>query len=431
MGGTGMRRRTRVPVITATLIMLVLGGCASTGHETAQPARAARPVVGTVPVPTRQNDRVLILANRDGAVSVRTATGAVAFRAPFGVSAPDSSTVVQAQPLDHGTRIVASDALTGVARWSHDVGATRRVRVVSPGGRFVALVDGDLNVSSQPRTSTVIDVVTAKGARELRVRGNLDPEAFSVDGRSLYALVFLPATNPTRYSVRRIDLATGRVTPVPDRNGAVRDPMPGYAQSQVMSPDGRQLYTFYASGEPIHEGHETYHAWIHVLNLAHGWAHCVELDEKIGVSGTANAAVAVSPDGSRLFVTDGVTHALVAIDTKTLRVLRTRFLPTLADQAALIATDGHTVYAHNNEGGLATIDARTLAPDSLTISGVGGIDALRVDSSGEALYLLTPGALLVVDRRGLVVRRWPAPGDATSIDPSVTVPGAGAYRCAC
>jgi hypothetical protein len=40
-----------------------------------------------------------------------------------------------------------------------------------------------------------------------------------------------------------------------------------------MSPDGTQLYTFYASAEPVAgddgDGDE-YHSWIHVLNLEHG-----------------------------------------------------------------------------------------------------------------------------------------------------------------
>jgi hypothetical protein len=59
------------------------------------------------------------------------------------------------------------------------------------------------------------------------------------------------------------------------------------------------------------------------------------------------------------------------------------------------------------------------------------ITALHVDAAGKTLYLLTQDGLLVADRRGRIVRRWPSPGNATSIDPAVTVPGSGAYRCAC
>jgi outer membrane protein assembly factor BamB len=425
-----MRLRFLVPAVVGTL---AIAGCASTAPDAArsQPPPSPHATVRAA-VPAR-SDRVLIVANRVGTVSVGTATGAVAFRAPYGKAAPDSSTIVQAQPLDTGTRVVASDPLTGVPRWSHDVTGLRTVRVVSPGGRFVALVDGNLNSASQPRTTTSIDVVTARGTRRISVPGNLDPEAFSLDGRYLYALDFLPAARPSRYSVRRIDLGTLKTETVPDRDGSVRDPMPGYASTQLMSPDGRQLYTFYASQEPIHVGRETYHAWIHVLNLDKGWAHCVELDEKIGISGSANGALAVSPDGSRLFITDGTTGAFAAMDTTSLRVVRTRFIAALGNMSttSLLATDGHTLFTRDGYGGLATVDATTLSTKAQTISETSAINALRLDGSGQTLYVLTTDRVILLDLRGHVIRRWASPGDATSIDPSVSVPGSGAYRCAC
>ena len=424
-----MRLRFAIPTLA---LVLSASACATTGHDTAAPGTPAVTVGVAGERAPRRSDRVLILKNYQGAVVVGTATGAVAFRAPYGVAAPDSSTIVQAEPITSGTRVVASDPLTGVPRWSHDVAGTKRVRVVSPGGRYVALVDGDLNTAAQPRAATLVTVATAKGARTLRLTGNFDPEAFSVDGRTLFALEFIPAMNPTRYSVRRIDLQTLRVSTVPGRDGEDRTPMSGYSRTQLMSPDGTQLYTFYATSAPVTENGETYHAFVHVLNLAKGWAHCIDLDEKIGASGTANPALAVSPDGSRLFVTDGVANAIAAIDTHTLRVLRTRYLPVLGnpEQAAITATDGRFVFARSGSQVVA-IDAHTLLESPAAEFSASGLTALHVDGSGEAFYLLTADGLLVVDRHGRILHRWPSPGDATSIDPAVSVPGSGAYRCAC
>jgi DNA-binding beta-propeller fold protein YncE len=141
----------------------------------------------------------------------------------------------------------------------------------------------------------------------------------------------------------------------------------------------------------------------------------------------------VSPDGSRLFVTDGVAHAVAAIDTSTLEVVRTRFLPTLqnADATAITATDGHTVFVRNRLGGISAVDAQTLALQPEAISDSEGITGLRMNAAGTTLYLLSQSGFVVADRRGRIEHRWPNPGDATSIDPSVTVPGAGAYQCAC
>lgn len=422
-----MRLRFAIPALA-----LVLTACGSTGHGTAAPQTPVVTVGVAGERAPRQADRVLILKNYEGAVAVGTTTGTVAFRAPYGLAAPDSSTIVQAQPITTGTRVVASDPLTGVPRWSHDVAGTKRVRVVSPGGRYVALVDGDLNTAAQPRAATVVDVATAKGTRTLRLAGNFDPEAFSVDGRSLFALEFMPAMNPTRYSVRRIELQTLHVSTVPGRDGADRTPMSGYSRTQLMSPDGNQLYTFYATSAPVTENGETYHAFVHVLNLAKGWAHCIDLDEKIGASGAVNPGLAVSPDGARLFVTDGVANAIAAIDTGTLRVVRTRYLPVLGnpEQPSITASDGRFVFARSGSQ-LVAIDAHTLLESPTAGFSAGGITALHVDGSGDAFYLLTRDGLLVVDRHGRVVHRWPSPGDATSIDPAVSVPGSGAYRCAC
>ena len=79
---------------------------------------------------------------------------------------------------------------------------------------------------------------------------------------------------------------------------------------------------------------------------------------------------------------------------------------------------------------MATIDAGTLALAKPFIRAA-AMSALRVDGPRRTLYLLTDSDLLVLDTRGRILRRLPNPGDATSLDPSVTVPGSGAYQCAC
>lgn len=432
-----MRRRQMVPGFVL-LITALLAACGSTAEiQKASPTSTARTPEVT---PTGPADPALLLRTSEGTVSVRTTTGDVAFRAPNGLAAPDRSTIVQAQAMATGTRVVASDPLTGVPRWQHDIAGTRRVRVVAPGGRYVALVDGTLATASETRSTTVVDVVTPAGAHAYRFTGNLDPEAFSSDGKWLYVLAFQGGTQATpyspvsvqRYSVRRVELATGHISAVADRDGSVRDSMPGYAQAQVMSPDGKRLYTFYASAEPISgDDGDEYHAWIHVLDLEHGWAHCLELDEAIAPTGGANAAVALSADGSRLYVSDRTSGALVAIDTHALSAIRTRFIEQFAraGTASLLATAGSTLFV-NDVRGLVRVDASTLEVEPGVVASRAAVTSMRADHEGRALFVLATDGLFVLDRRGRQLARWGLPGDANEIAP-VTEPGRGTYQCAC
>src|SRR2546423_11803817 len=99
-----MRVRVGIPAIVG-LVSLLLAGCGSTSADSspAHPSTTAGDGPAAAASGPRSADRVLIVGGGQGTVSVRTTDGTVAFRAPYGRSAPDSSTVVQAQPIDTGT----------------------------------------------------------------------------------------------------------------------------------------------------------------------------------------------------------------------------------------------------------------------------------------------------------------------------------------
>jgi hypothetical protein len=124
---------------------------------------------------------------------------------------------------------------------------------------------------------------------------------------------------------------------------------------------------------------------------------------------------------------------VAAVDTRSLRVLRTRFVPALENRQvpAVLATNGAALFLRDDSSNVAMVDPRTLVRRERAFLGASTMTALRIDRTGKAFYVLTAGDLLVVDSRGRVVHQWPNPGEATSVDPSVTVPGSGAYRCAC
>jgi hypothetical protein len=83
--------------------------------------------------------------------------------------------------------------------------------------------------------------------------------------------------------------------------------MNGRSRRQVLSPDGLFLYTLYSRVD----GDDPY-GFVHVLMLSGGLVHCVDLPPELGTAD--GGAVAISPDGSRLYVL-GAGGSLAEIDT--------------------------------------------------------------------------------------------------------------------
>ena len=66
-----------------------------------------------------------------------------------------------------------------------------------------------------------------------------------------------------------------------------------------------------------------------MLNLTKGWAFCIDLDERIGEDGV-NPSLAVSPDGSTLYASDGSSGLTATIDTATLKTRRVSRVSAIA-----------------------------------------------------------------------------------------------------
>jgi hypothetical protein len=378
----------------------------------------------------------LFLSGSADVVALDTADGSVAMRAVGGVVAPDRSAIAQVV----GNRVIALDPATGNPTWDHVIPPDRNVRVVAPGATQVALVDGRLSFPSAARAETEITIADADGTRELRIAGNVDPEAFTLDGRSLVAVEYLPALNPDHYSVRLIDVASGDVHPVPDQpghfpNNKPRSEMRGTARTQAFSPDGRYLYTYYAAPEGVDDGpHKRYYAFVHVLDLELGEAYCIDLEAPFGTSADqwSEPALAISPDGSRLLVTDRRTGALAAIDPHTMEVVQNSTLDSAIPNASSpTATTGADILYLGLDLELLRIDPATLRViDQIEMEEP--ITGLKLDTSGEVLYAVTTSGISVLDTHGTELERWPLPAETGGrADPAIAIPGSGAYQCAC
>jgi hypothetical protein len=256
-------------------------------------------------------------------------TGAILFAGPGVPALGTWSPVFGASSVGEATTLQASDAATGDVVSSLEVPGSLDVRVASPDGTLVAMMEplpaGGSPWIPTPRTSTDLVVADPTGAtdpRTYRLDGNFEPEAFSADGTGLFLISFVPPGDPIGYRVARLALASGKVAPVGTGPKGVVETMSGTRLEQVVSPDGTMLYTLYTTqpaeyAELRHQAGRPV-AFVHTLSLDEGWAHCVGLPRELWGGDPADQAMAVSPDGARLYVVDTARDVLAVMDTEKL-----------------------------------------------------------------------------------------------------------------
>ena len=195
-------------------------------------------------------------------------------------------------------------------------------RLTSQDGRWEAwaepLADGATIYAPGGRASTTF-VVRDKldgSTRSFTFDRNLEPEAFSSDGRTLFTIDHRPALDPEIYRVTAVDLDQQVIREVigPGKVPLVEE-MRGEGRQQVWAPDDGQLYTLYVRQLHVHPGlddvlpddhaaGEATDAFVHVLDVDNEWALCLELPAGFGLG----------PDGTTdIFVTDG-GHIITVVD---------------------------------------------------------------------------------------------------------------------
>jgi DNA-binding beta-propeller fold protein YncE len=198
----------------------------------------------------------------------------------------------------------------------------------------------------------------------------------------------------------------------------------------VLSPDGTRLYTLYTV-----ESLGT--AFVHVLSLDEQWAHCVDLPPPFGETPAATAAVAVSPEGDRLFVADAGAGAVAEVDTRELAVARTADLPMDrgSDAAAAAVGDGKLYVGSGSE--ITTVDTGSLeAVGSWPIDGT--LSTVRLGPGGDRLYVAIRDHVTVLETAsGGQLRRFGAQGvrsisvlEGEAAPPPPVAPPSD-YQCAC
>jgi hypothetical protein len=182
----------------------------------------------------------------------------------------------------YGIPLVAYDSTAGGI--AHD---GRTLVLIRPRTRF-------------PRKTTTFAIFRTKPVLRLRqtvrLRGDFSYDALSPDGRSLYLINYLSATDPTKYRVRVFDLARNRLEPKPivDAREAP-DEMNGLPVTRVSSPDGRWAYTLYDGNGK--------HPFIHALDTRDAKAFCIDLKGPAFGTGVAfEMKLALAAGGARIDV---------------------------------------------------------------------------------------------------------------------------------
>jgi hypothetical protein len=164
-----------------------------------------------------------------------------------------------------------------MASWPLPRGAVS-INAVAPGGRWVALTDYPSGYDpAQQRASTelvVFDPAAGTEAHRIALEGDVRPEAFSVDGKLVFALDY----RGDHYRVQTIILATGERADTSNRDKTLqREDMTGTSVRGVLNADYTLLATLYRN-----PGNADEPAFVHILDLVHAWAYCADLPQPFG-----------------------------------------------------------------------------------------------------------------------------------------------------
>jgi hypothetical protein len=346
----GCRMGTKSGIVAfAAAAALAAAGCASGSPNPPSGGAAAQ--------------RDLLVLDIGSGVRVQDgASGAVVLDAPGGVATPVPSTVAAATSDGTATMLRMFDGVTGALSSSARLDGDLSVRVASQDGGAVALMAppaaGATPWTPVPRATTRIVIAhpSAGGdAETYRLRGNYEPEAFSIDGSSLFMISYLPPTDPAAYRVMALDLGSGKVRDVFGRSKVPPETMSGTRLTQVPAPSGGLLYTLYTNQPAAYApganadsvSMERDAAFIHTLSLRDGWAFCVDLPDEFGTGDLNAKAIAASPDGRSVYVVDAQRDLAVTMDARKLDVGPaqpvTLGLPSTGAATAEVGVDG-TLY---------------------------------------------------------------------------------------
>jgi hypothetical protein len=386
------------------LVVFVVALASCTGDRGATSSTADR----SVP------NETLLLGTTGGPLAVDVPSGDVVVDGRGAIASADGARIYASESTGRRTAVRSLDAATGEELSGTSIRGDLSTRVVSATGTQAALMEplrpGYDAWTPVPRSRTTIVVADPRGVTEPRrytLTGNFEPEAFSTDGSRLFLVQYLPAERPAVYRVTMLDLNRGRVLPVFGPYKAPAERMPGTRLDQVPAVDGTKLFTLYTSDRPGFAPHDApvpanaVVSFVHVLSLDEGWAHCVGLPEALWHQPASAEAMAVSPDGSTLYIVDADKGLVVTMDTESLDTsdpIRVALPEPGTRTTATVSADGSTLFVGTagGAGAVTAIDTTSFAV-TRTLATHGGVSGLGLSLDGARLYVALTDTLEVLN----------------------------------
>jgi hypothetical protein len=353
----------------------------------------------------------LLVSTRSGLEVLDAASKKIVTRAPRSVVSPDAGRLFSVSGNGDSARVVTLDPATGRELAAAAAPGGLRPGVASADGALLALAppheEGVTPWLPKGKRRTRIAVARTDGSSEpatYHLRGNFELEGFSTSGDQLFLLEYMPAMNPTHYELRRLLLHSGEVRQISGRKQNAPGRMRGTGRIASFSPSGHELYTLYtqqgpnyAHGSSTHEPGRSY-AFVHLLNLEGGWTHCIDLRAPFGTGRVTTHAMALTPDGSRLFVADPTSGGLAVISPLETKVLKSVTLDLRAmtrGQASAAAGQDGTLYLAGGKQ-ILEIDGQTLEIRDRWKTGR-KVTGIALGANGRRLYASLRGKVAVFD----------------------------------
>jgi YVTN family beta-propeller protein len=222
----------------------------------------------------------------------------------------------------------------------------------------------------------VIDCKTLSVGASIPVTGRPRHVAFSPDGSKAYVVTeagTVAIVNTANYSViTTLDISSSMPLYTQD---------PPYYMAAVFSLDGGTPYLLDVKGT------------VTVLNTQ---TNRVSARLTPGVPGShAYQWIALSPDGTRYFITDSLLQELLVLDARTNQVIATVNVGGVP-RGIVISPDGATAYIANQSGYVQFVDLRTYAITRTIAVGRNGARGIMVTADGSTIYATEAQGVAVI-----------------------------------